>query len=62
MFSKIVNFIREAKIELQKVSWPTKPQVINYTGLVIGVGLVMAIFLGGLDYIFSEILKEIIIK
>lgn len=61
MISKIINFIREAKVELMKVSWPTKSQVINYTLIVIGVGIFMAVFLGGLDYIFSGIIKKIIL-
>ncbi|MFC1638360.1 preprotein translocase subunit SecE [Patescibacteria group bacterium] len=61
MISKIINFIKEAKVELLKVSWPTKSQVINYTLIVIAVGFFMAVFLGGLDYIFSGIIKKIIL-
>ena len=59
---KIINFIIEAKAELMKVNWPTKEQTINYTWIVIGVSLGIAIYLGILDYIFSTILKVFIIK
>jgi preprotein translocase subunit SecE len=59
---KIFTFIKEAKIELTKVTWPTKDQIIRSTILVVGLTIVMAIFLGGLDYGFGKILKAFIIK
>jgi len=58
----IFNFIVDAKAELLKVNWPTKKQTINYTLIIIGVSLAVALFLGGLDYIFGTILKNFIIK
>jgi len=57
---KIYDFILDAKAELLKVNWPTKKQAINYTLIIIGVSLVVALFLGGLDYLFSGILKRFI--
>lgn len=62
MISKLTTFIKEAKVELAKVNWLSRKQVINYTMLVVGVSLVMAIFLGGLDYVFGAALKAFIIK
>lgn len=59
---KIFNFIGEAKAELMKVNWPTKKQTLNYTLIIIGVSIAVALFLGGLDYLFSGILKNFIIK
>jgi preprotein translocase subunit SecE len=58
----IYNFILDAKAELLKVNWPTKKQTINYTLIIIGVSLAVALFLGGLDYAFGIILKKFIIK
>lgn len=60
--NKIINFIKEAKVELTKVNWPTKKQTMNYTILVVAISLVVAAFLGGLDYFFSQILKNYLIK
>lgn len=62
MLNKIITFFKEAKAELMKVNWLSKKQTINYTLLVIGISLVVAAFLGGLDYVFSLILKNIIVK
>ncbi len=60
MIKKILQFIVEAKAELMKVNWPTKQQTLNYTLIVIGVSLAVALYLGGLDYVFSTILKKFI--
>ncbi|MDD5083522.1 MAG: preprotein translocase subunit SecE [Candidatus Moranbacteria bacterium] len=58
----IFTFIKEAKIELTKVTWPTKDQIIRSTMLVVGLTFALAIFLGGLDYGFSYALKTFIVK
>lgn len=60
--SQITQFLREAKAELLKVNWPSKSQTINYTLIVIGISIAVAIFLGGLDYFFEYILKTFVIK
>lgn len=62
MDNKLITFIKEAKVELAKVNWLSKKQTISYTILVVGVSLAVAIFLGGLDYIFGAALKAFIIK
>ncbi len=60
--NKIIEFLKEAKIELTKVNWPTRKKTINYTIIVIGISLSVAIFLGGLDYFFGFLLKTFILK
>ncbi|OWK27245.1 MAG: preprotein translocase subunit SecE [Parcubacteria group bacterium GW2011_GWA2_38_13b] len=56
----IINFLKETKIELKKVNWPTKPELVKYTLLVIGMSLGVAFFLGGLDFGFSKLLSMFI--
>ncbi len=60
--NKIVIFLKEARLEMKKVNWPTKQETLRYTLIVIGVSLVVAIYLGGLDFIFTQILNRFIIK
>lgn len=62
MANKLANYLKESLEELKKVTWPTQKQTYNYTLLVIGVSLAVALFLGALDYIFSEGLQVIISK
>lgn len=58
---KIIAFIKEAREELSKVSWPTREQTVRYTGIVIGVSLAVAIFLGILDLFFSNVIGKFIV-
>ncbi|MBI4433211.1 preprotein translocase subunit SecE [Candidatus Uhrbacteria bacterium] len=51
--STITTYVREARQELQKVIWPGKQQIIQHTLLVFGVSAGIAIFIGGVDYLFT---------
>lgn len=51
----IINFLKEVREELAKVSWPTREQTVRYTILVIIVAVAVGVFLGGLDYILTAL-------
>ena len=59
---KITQFIKEVRYELAKVSWPTRNQIIQYTAIVVVLSLVMALFLGLLDFVFEWLLNKFIIR
>jgi len=58
---KIINFLKEVKIELKNVTWPNRQETIKYTAIVVAGSLVVAIILGGFDLIFMELLERIVI-
>lgn len=60
--NKLLTFAKESRAELRKVNWPTKQQTIKFTGVVIGVSLGVAVFLGSLDYLFEYIARTFIVK
>ncbi|MCD6528039.1 preprotein translocase subunit SecE [bacterium] len=60
ILKKIITFFKEVKIELKKVNWPTKDQTIEYTLIVIGVSIAVAMFLGSLDFLFTNIIRFIL--
>ena len=51
-----VIFLKEVNEELKKVVWPTRPEVIRLTTVVILVSLIVGIYLGALDLIFTKLL------
>ena len=59
---KIKAFFKEVYVELRKTNWLSTRQVVRYTLLVLAVTVVVAIFLGGLDYGFSTALQSIVFK
>ena len=60
--NKIVTFLKEVRVELSKVSWPTRNQTVLYTLIVIGISLFMAAFLGLLDFGFKFIIDKVLLK
>jgi len=60
MITKLVTFLKEVKLEIKKVNWPTRQQTIKYTLIVIGISTGVAAFLGTLDFIFTALLNKLI--
>jgi preprotein translocase subunit SecE len=62
MIAKLINYIKDAKRELSKVTWLTRKEVVNYTSIVIGISLGTAVFLGALDLGFNRALQYLIFR
>ncbi|MEK7664214.1 MAG: preprotein translocase subunit SecE [Patescibacteria group bacterium] len=60
--SKTQSFFKEVYIEMRKVNWLARSDLLRYTLIVIVVTIVVAAFLGGLDYVFSAFIQKFIIK
>ena len=45
---------------MEKVAWPTRQETLRHTGTVIVISFVVAIFLGGIDYILNILLQQLI--
>jgi preprotein translocase subunit SecE len=58
--SKITAFLKEVRLEMKKVNWPSREETIKYTLIVIGVSLAVAIYLGGLDFLLSLLLNRLL--
>jgi len=43
------------------VNWPTTKETIRYTLIIIGVSIVTAAFLGGIDFLFTRVLDRFIL-
>jgi len=61
MFAKIITFLKEVKMEIKKVNWPTREQTIRYTLIVLGISAAVAVFLGSLDFLFTYLLDTFIL-
>ena len=59
--NRIITFLKEAKLELKKVNWPTRQETLKFTLIVVVISVLVAAFLGGLDVIFSKLLERVII-
>ncbi len=57
---KVFGFLREARAELKKVTWPGKQQVWYSTLVVIFVTLLVAVYLGIVDMALTGIFSRVI--
>jgi preprotein translocase subunit SecE len=57
MFQKVANFFTEVKVEMKKVTWPTREELVESTKLVIIASVVVTVFIGTVDNILSAIIR-----
>ncbi len=60
MLKGIKNFLREVKLEAKKVLFPTREELIGSTWVVIISTIIVAIFLGVVDFVLSKFVKFIL--
>jgi preprotein translocase subunit SecE len=56
------EFFRQIREEMRQVSWPTRPEVINYTTIVLFVLILMTSLVFGLGYGFSKFVTFLFVK
>ncbi len=60
VFKQLGDYFKGAIAEMKKVSWPSKKQTMNYSLIVIGMSVAVAVFFGILDYAFNIGLEQLI--
>jgi len=54
-----IDFLREVKVELSKVIWPSRLETVKLTTIVIVVTIIVGFFVLGIDYVLAFLLKLI---
>jgi len=57
---KFMDFLKDVRTELRKVSWPSRQETIKLTGVVILISVILAAFLGLLDFGFITLLNRLL--
>jgi len=60
IFGKAAQFLREVKVELKKVTWPSRKQTIGSTVVVIALVMIISIFLGAVDLGLSSLIRIVL--
>jgi preprotein translocase subunit SecE len=60
VIQKSTQFLREVKIELKKVTWPTRKQTMGSTVVVIILVMIISLFLGLVDASLSKLMQGIL--
>lgn len=59
---KVIAFFGEVKDELAQVTWPTRAEVTRLTLVVIAISVIVAVYVGGLDFLFTKVLGLVIVR
>jgi preprotein translocase subunit SecE len=54
------QFLREVKVELKKVTWPSRKQTIGSTVVVLVLVLIISLFLGVVDMGLSQLIRVVL--
>ena len=57
---KITAFLESVKLELSKVTWPTRKETLATTGVVVIIVLLVSIYLGTCDIILAKLMRLIL--
>ncbi|RPH49839.1 MAG: preprotein translocase subunit SecE [Desulfobacteraceae bacterium] len=57
---KALQFLREVKIELKKVTWPSRKQALGSTVVVIILVVIISLFLGVVDIGLSSLVRVVL--
>jgi preprotein translocase subunit SecE len=57
----ILEYLRDTRAELRKVTWPTRKEAQHLTLIVLGATAGMAVILGLADYAFGEIMRGLVL-
>ncbi len=60
LIDRLIEYFKDTRGELRKTSWPTREQATNLTLIVLAVTIVMAAFLGALDFVFAQVIRLIV--
>jgi len=59
---RVVRFVRESAAELKKVEWPTQPQVVTGTTVVLIACIIVGAFLYLNDEVWKRVVEHIVLR
>jgi len=60
MWKRIRTFLSEVRVELKKVTWPSRQDTIASTGVVLVVTTIISFYLGFIDILLSKFIQYVL--
>jgi preprotein translocase subunit SecE len=57
-FHRSAGFLTSVREELRKVTWPTRPELVNATRMIVILSIVLGLTIGLMDYVLQLILVD----
>ena len=58
--NRLSNYLSSTREELKKVVWPSRDEAVNLTIVVLFVTALMTVLLGGIDFLFTQLLDLVV--
>ncbi len=59
-FQKAIQFLKEFKVEMKKVTWPSRKDTIASTSVVLVITIIVSLYLGLADWLITRGIKLIL--
>jgi len=60
LIERVIQFFKDIQIEMKRISWPAVKETVRSTGAVVFISILLASFLGLVDFLFSLMVKYIL--
>ena len=60
MLAKAKNFLEEVKVELGKVTWPSRKETMATAWIVVVIIVVISLYLGACDVVLAKLMRLIL--
>jgi preprotein translocase subunit SecE len=59
---KVGSYFKEVRLEMKQINWLSFKETVKYTFVVLLVSIIVSIFLGGIDFLLTLLLKKFIFR
>lgn len=59
-FARLMQYLHEVRIELKKVTWPTREQMIAFTTVTVITSAILTGVIFGLDVVMKELVLKLV--
>ncbi len=60
VLAKTNKFLQEVKVELVKVTWPTRKETVATAWIVVVIVMLISFYLGACDIVLAELMRRIL--
>lgn len=58
--SALISYLKNVQGELKHVVWPNRKQAVIHTILIIVISAAVALYISGLDYVFTHVVNRLV--
>ena len=59
LIERLVNFLKDVRNEVQKVTWPGQQEIKSATVVVIVVCIILSVIIWGMDFVIQSLINVI---